>query len=86
MNNPDHTPVAGTANCAPLPDVVTVSAEQALQCRVGPGDEHPVAAELPAGEPTLVLGLAPNELWWNVVTPGDPVSYTHLTLPTIYSV
>ncbi|NLF10271.1 MAG: serine/threonine protein kinase [Anaerolineaceae bacterium] len=71
VNNPDHTPVAGTADCAPLPDVVTVSAEQALQCRVGPGDEHPVAAELPAGEPTLVLGLAPNELWWNVVTPGD---------------
>lgn len=71
VNNPDHTPVAGTAHCAPLPDVVTVAADQALQCRQGPGNEHPVAAELPAGEPALVLGLAPNELWWNVVTPGD---------------
>jgi|GEM_PF-1036454 len=71
VNNPDHTPVAGTAHCAPLPDVVTVSAEGSLQCRMGPGNEHPVAAELPAGEPALVLGLAPNELWWNVVTPGD---------------
>jgi hypothetical protein len=63
-----------------LPDVVTVSASQALDCRQGPGEEHPVAARLAAGEEALVLGLSPNELWWNVVTPATP--HASCWLPT----
>ncbi|RPI53689.1 MAG: serine/threonine protein kinase, partial [Chloroflexi bacterium] len=81
VTNPDHSPVAGTAHCAPLPDVVTVSAEQALDCLLGPGQEYPVAAQLGAGEVAVVRGLAPNELWWNVVTPASPE--TICWLPTI---
>jgi serine/threonine protein kinase len=80
VTNADHTPVPGTAHCAPLPDVVTLSAEQALDCLQGPGDEYPVIGRLAAGEVTLVRGLAPNELWWKVVTPGSPE--TSCWLPT----
>ena len=81
VTNPDHTPLASTAHCAPLPDVVTVSAEQAMACLQGPGQEYPVAAQLAAGQPVLVRGLAPNELWWNVVTPGNVG--TSCWLPTV---
>ena len=69
--NPNHTPLVGSGDCALLPDVVTVSAEQDLACLFGPGEEYAAVGELPAGEYTVVHGLAPNELWWNVANPSN---------------
>ena len=70
--NPNHTPVLGTGSCAPLPDLVLASSAQGIDGFFGPGTSYPVVARLQAGEQALVLGLSPDELWWNVVNPDNP--------------
>ncbi len=68
--NPNHTPLLGTGNCAPLPDVTLAFSSQGIDGFFGPGTSYPVVAHLRAGEQALVLGLSPDELWWKVVNPN----------------
>ena len=68
----DDTVLPASGNCAPLPDVVTVTVQEDQACFFGPGDDYPVIAQLQSGDVTLVHGLSANELWWNVANPQGP--------------
>jgi hypothetical protein len=70
--NPNHTALPGTGSCAPLPDVVLVSSTKGIDGFFGPGTSYPVVAQLQAREKAMVVGLSPDELWWNVVDTGNP--------------
>src|SRR5690606_22091140 len=84
--SPEHVPQPETASCAPLPDVVTATANAPLACRYGPGDEYPAVSEVGAGAAALVQGLSTSELWWAVVDPHAPAQTCWLsTLTTVVS-
>jgi tRNA A-37 threonylcarbamoyl transferase component Bud32 len=71
--NPNYTPILGTGSCAPLPDVALATSTQGIDGFFGPGTDYPVVARLQAGEKAMILGLSPDELWWNVANPANPV-------------
>jgi hypothetical protein len=69
--DPDHSVRPESGNCSVLPDVVAVAAGADAACRQGPGDDYASSAELAAGQVTLVKGISPDELWWNVADPQN---------------
>jgi hypothetical protein len=69
--NADHSVQQNSGNCFMLPDVSTVSAKVNLTCRTGPSMDYPESFLLPAKGAVPVLGISPDEMWWNV---ADPVN------------
>ena len=55
--------------------------ESVVEPTQGTGDSHLFAVRTPGGQEKVVLRLLETKM-----RSGGPVSYTHLTLPTIYSV
>ncbi len=69
--NPNHGVQLESGNCMILPDVNAVTVLTDTACLAGPSPEYPVAAELAIAEVALVLGLSPDETYWNVLNPLD---------------
>jgi hypothetical protein len=69
--NADHSVQQNSGNCFMLPDVSTVTAKENLICRTGPSVDYPESFLLPEHGVVPVLGISPDELWWNV---ADPVN------------
>jgi hypothetical protein len=67
--NADHSVQLNSGTCAILPDVVTASPIEDTSCRFGPGSDYPAVARLAAWQVGLVLGIAPDEGWWQVANP-----------------
>ena len=70
--NADHTVQPGSGMCSTLPGVVTAMALQDMACLAGPASTFPPVAQLKAGEVVPVLGVSPDEGWWNVENPQKP--------------
>jgi hypothetical protein len=60
-----------SGNCVLLPDIVAAAPLLDSDCLAGPALEYPVAVSLPAGQVLLVLGISPDESWWNVAQPAE---------------
>ena len=83
---------------ATAPTAPPLTFEEATAAVTAPGQRFETATIDLDGRPTTVFANAPDTLrtWWAsarqrpddvyLVYEDEPVSYTHLTLPTIYSV
>jgi hypothetical protein len=69
--SPDHSVISNSGNCAVLPDVVTALPLETGPCLQGPSPDYPPAGSVRSGEPLLVLGISPDEGWWNVAQPEN---------------
>jgi hypothetical protein len=69
--NHDHSVQPDSGNCFPLPDVPVAIALQDMPCLAAttPGSE--VVSQLATLQARLVLGISPDESWWNVAIPGQ---------------
>jgi serine/threonine-protein kinase len=70
--NLDHTVQLDTGNCFTLPDVPVASPLQDIECLAGPDPAFPAVTKLSPGQDALVLGISPDEAWWNVANPQNP--------------
>jgi hypothetical protein len=68
--NPDHSVQLNTGNCMILPDVNAVTAMSGLSCLENPEAGAQVTAELVTGQVAHVMGMSPDEAWWNIADPG----------------
>jgi hypothetical protein len=69
--NADHSVQPKTGNCFQLPDVSLVTAKEDLVCRTGPSQDYSENFLLPAHGVVPVLGISPDEMWWQVADPVD---------------
>jgi hypothetical protein len=94
--NTDHSVIFESGNCMVLPDIVAAAPVRDTPCMEEPDTASPVMVILPDGKPVLVLGISPDEQWWNVQNPTNPkqscwlerketiVSGDLSTLPLVY--
>ena len=68
--NPDHSVQLNTGNCMILPDVNAVTILTDLTCLANPEAGAQVLAELDTGQVAHVMGMSPDEAWWNIADPG----------------
>jgi hypothetical protein len=70
--NANHSVQPDSGNCAPLPDVPVAIALQELPCQAGIDAGSAAIEQLQTWQARLVLGISPDESWWNVAIPGKP--------------
>ena len=70
--NPNHSIQMDSGNCYPLPDVPVAIALQDIPCLEGASPASAALAQLKPWDARLVLGISPDESWWNVAVPGKP--------------
>jgi len=68
--NPNHSVQAESGNCFPLPDVPVAIALQDIPCLAGITPGSAAVGQLTTWQARLVLGISPDESWWNVAIPG----------------
>jgi hypothetical protein len=67
--NADHSVQLNSGNCVILPDVSVASTNLDLVCRSGPGLDYPEAINLSNGQVMPVIGISPDENWWQISIP-----------------
>jgi hypothetical protein len=69
--NSNHSVQAESGDCFPLPDVSVAIALQDMPCLEGTSPGSAAVAQLETWQARLVLGISPDESWWNVAVPGQ---------------
>ena len=69
--NANHSVQPDSGNCIPLPDVPVAIALQDMPCLAGVTPGSAVVSQLETWQARLVLGISPDESWWNVAIPGQ---------------
>lgn len=71
--NHDHSVQTKSGTCFDLPDIVLATAVNDTTCLLGPDPAFAISSPLFAGQRLLVEGISPDEQWWYVTDPKNPV-------------
>ncbi|MCK4727057.1 MAG: SH3 domain-containing protein [Anaerolineales bacterium] len=82
FGNQDSTPSEGSSPTpvppevsvpTPAPDLPSVTANDVINVRSGPGTNYPVYGVAPAGAQAEVIGVSPDGGWWNISVQADMI-------------